>query len=156
MQNQFKSADGLVEVNISKQGDSWLYECQSCQILNDGRLQVTTADGSVHLARAAKVGDVWWIHISGHTFKLERIEPGANASEEQGGLTAPMPGKVLEVMVSVGQEVSAGATLMILEAMKMEHKIVASTDGTVTAINFNAGDQVEQGQVLLEIESSDE
>jgi biotin carboxyl carrier protein len=59
-------------------------------------------------------------------------------------------------MVSVGQEVSAGTTLMILEAMKMEHKIVASTDGTVTAINFNAGDQVEQGQVLLEIESSDE
>ena len=99
MQNQFKSADGLVEVNISKQGDSWLYEGQSCQILNDGRLQVTTEDGSVHLARAAKVGDVWWIHISGHTFKLERIEPGANASEEQGGLTAPMPGKVLEVMV---------------------------------------------------------
>lgn len=152
MQNQFKSADGLVEVNISKQGDSWLYEGQSCQILTDGRLQVTTADGSVHLARAAKVGDVWWIHISGHTFKLERIEPGANASEEQGGLTAPMPGKVLEVMVSVGQEVSAGTTLMILEAMKMEHKIVASTDGTVTAINFNAGDQVEQGVNLLDLE----
>ena len=152
MQNQFKSADGLVEVNISKQGDSWLYEGQSCQILSDGRLQVTTADGSVHLARATKVGDVWWIHISGHTFKLERIEPGANASEEQGGLTAPMPGKVLEVMVSVGQEVSAGATLMILEAMKMEHKIVAATDGTVTAINSNAGDQVEQGVTLLDLE----
>jgi len=63
-----------------------------------------------------------------------------------------MPGKVLEVMVEVGQEVTAGTTLMILEAMKMEHKIAASTDGVVTAINFNAGDQVEQGVTLLDLE----
>jgi 3-methylcrotonyl-CoA carboxylase alpha subunit len=41
---------------------------------------------------------------------------------------------------------------MILEAMKMEHKIAASTDGVVTAINFNAGDQVEQGVTLLDLE----
>ena len=152
MQNQFKTEDGLVELTISKQGDSWTYEGQSCQILDDGRLQVTTVDGSSHLARAAKVGDIWWVHLCGQTFKLERIEPGASANEEQGGLTAPMPGKVLEVMVEVGQEVTAGTTLMILEAMKMEHKIVASTDGVVTAINFNAGDQVEQGVSLLDLE----
>ena len=152
MQNQFKTEDGLVELTISKQGDSWNYQGQSCQILDDGRIQVTTADGSMHLARAAKVGDIWWVHLCGQTFKLERIEPGASANEEQGGLTAPMPGKVLEVMVEVGQEVTAGTTLMILEAMKMEHKIVASTDGVVTAINFNAGDQVEQGVTLLDLE----
>ena len=59
-------------------------------------------------------------------------------------------------MVEVGQEVSAGTTLMILEAMKMEHKIVASEDGTITAINFNAGDQVEQGVTLLDLENDDE
>ena len=152
MQNQFKTEDGLVEVTISKQGDSWNFEGQSCQILDDGRLQVPPVDGSSHLARAAKVGDIWWVHLCGQTFKLERIEPGASANEEQGGLTAPMPGKVLEVMVEVGQEVTAGTTLMILEAMKMEHKIVASTDGVVTAINFNAGDQVEQGVSLLDLE----
>ncbi len=84
--------------------------------------------------------------------QIRTIEPGASASEEQGGLTAPMPGKVLEVMVEVGQEVSAGTTLMILEAMKMEHKIVAAEDGIITAINFNAGDQVEQGVTLLDLE----
>jgi len=148
MQNQFKTEDGLVEVTISKQGDSWNFEGQSCQILDDGRLQVTTVDGSSHLARAAKVGDIWWVHLCGQTFKLERIEPG----EEQGGLTAPMPGKVLEVMVEVGQEVTAGTTLMILEAMKMEHKIVAAEDGIITAINFTAGQQVEQGVTLLDLE----
>ena len=109
--NQFKTEDGLVEVTISKQGDSWNFEGQSCQILDDGRIQVITADGSMHLARAAKVGDIWRVHLSGQTFKLERIEPGANADNEEGGLTAPMPGKVLEVMVEVGQEVRKKETL---------------------------------------------
>ena len=51
--------------------------------------------------------------------------------------------------------VEEGQTLMILEAMKMEHKIVASKAGTVTSINFQAGDQVEQGNELLEIEEDE-
>ena len=63
-----------------------------------------------------------------------------------------MPGKVLEVLVSEGDTVEAGTPLMVLEAMKMEHRIVASADGTVTSIHFAAGDQVAQGAVLLELE----
>ena len=66
-----------------------------------------------------------------------------------------MPGKVLEVQVEVGQMVDEGQTLMILEAMKMEHKIVASKAGKVISINFQAGDQVEQGNELLEIEEEE-
>ena len=77
---------------------------------------------------------MWWVHAEGHTFKLERIEPGASDAEDGGGLTAPMPGKVLEVLVSEGQSVSAGTTLMVLEAMKMEHRIVAASDGTVLSL----------------------
>ena len=65
---------------------------------------------------------------------------------------APMPGKVLEVLVAEGDVVEAGAPLMVLEAMKMEHRIVASGDGTVVSVNFAAGDQVAQGAVLLELE----
>lgn len=91
MQYQFKSAEDLVEVALAKQADSWTYEGHSCKILDDGRLQVTTADGSMHFARAAKVGDTWWVHLNGQTFKLEMIEAGANVDNEQGGLTAPMP-----------------------------------------------------------------
>ena len=154
MQNQFKTEDGLVEVTISKQGDSWNFEGQSCQILDDGRLQVTTVDGSSHLARAAKVGDIWWVHLCGQTFKLERIEPGASANEEQGGLTAPMPGKVLEVMVEVGQEVTAGTTLMILEAMKMEHRLTAPFDGLVAELHATAGRQVADGTILAVVEEA--
>ena len=66
-----------------------------------------------------------------------------------------MPGKVLEVQVEVGQSVEEGQTLMILEAMKMEHKIVANKAGQVTSIYFQAGEQVEQGNELLEIEDDE-
>jgi 3-methylcrotonyl-CoA carboxylase alpha subunit len=120
----------------------------------DGRLRLVNPNGQVMFAHAAKVGDVWWVHCQGHTFNLERIEAGATDSDDGGGLTAPMPGKVLEVLVSVGQNVTAGTTLMILEAMKMEHRIVAATDGLVRAVNFSAGDQVEQGVALLALEES--
>jgi 3-methylcrotonyl-CoA carboxylase alpha subunit len=65
-----------------------------------------------------------------------------------------MPGKVLEVLVNQGQQVKAGEPLMVLEAMKMEHRIVATADGTVSALHFAAGDQVAQGAALLEIEES--
>ena len=66
-----------------------------------------------------------------------------------------MPGVVLEVLVSAGQSVEAGQTLMILEAMKMEHRIVASESGLVTSVHFNAGDRVEQGANLLDVEASE-
>jgi 3-methylcrotonyl-CoA carboxylase alpha subunit len=62
-----------------------------------------------------------------------------------------MPGKVLQVLVEVGQIVEPGQPLMILEAMKMEHRIIASQEGTVSAINFSEGDQVQQGSALLEL-----
>lgn len=63
-----------------------------------------------------------------------------------------MPGKVLEVLVAQGDVVEAGTPLMVLEAMKMEHRIVAAADGTVMAVHYEAGDQVAQGAVLLDLE----
>ena len=54
---------------------------------------------------------------------------GASSADDEGGLTAPMPGKILEVHVAEGQSVASGDILMVMEAMKMEHKIVASSDG---------------------------
>ena len=60
-----------------------------------------------------------------------------------------MPGKVLEVLVEVGQSVETGQTLMILEAMKMEHRILAAAAGTITDVYFSTAEQVQQGSVLL-------
>lgn len=77
--------------------------------------------------------------------------------EEQngGGLTAPMPGKVLSIAVEAGAEVEAGQLLLVLEAMKMEHSITAPHAGTVTEVFFAAGDQVTEGAALLAIESKE-
>ena len=119
------------------------------------------ADGWVQLsdgqrARVAKVGDDWWVHHGNRTHRLTLVEPGSDTSESgEGGLTAPMPGTVLDVMVQIGDLVSAGQTLLLMEAMKMEHKLVAPHDGKVVAVNCSAGGRVEQGVVLLEVEVSE-
>tara|TARA_B100002051_G_C16230932_1_gene390323 strand:- start:159 stop:467 length:309 start_codon:yes stop_codon:yes gene_type:complete len=98
------------------------------------------------------VGDRWWIHLDGHVHVVDVIEPGAvNASDVEGAFTAPMPGKVLEVLVPEGAKVREGQDLMVLEAMKMEHRIAADRDGTVTSIHFKTGDQVDAGSVLLDL-----
>ncbi|NCG00788.1 MAG: biotin/lipoyl-binding protein [Euryarchaeota archaeon] len=151
MQHQFRTPEGPVEVTVAKQGDVWHLGEHRATVEPDGRLRIQLASGGSALATVAKVDDTWWIHFEGHTFCLERIEPGASQSGEEGGLTAPMPGKVLDVLVQVGQIVEAGQTLMILEAMKMEHRILASTSGHITGIHFTAGEQVQQGSVLLEM-----
>ncbi|MHB8335013.1 MAG: acetyl/propionyl/methylcrotonyl-CoA carboxylase subunit alpha [Acidimicrobiales bacterium] len=69
-----------------------------------------------------------------------------------GGLLAPMPGVVIDLRASVGEHVRAGATLIVLEAMKMEHPITAPADGVVTAIFVREGEQVDGGAELLDFE----
>ena len=66
-----------------------------------------------------------------------------------GGLVAPMPGKVIDLKVKKGKKVKAGDTLVILEAMKMEHSIKASEDGTVSEVFISINDQVENGALLM-------
>ena len=66
-----------------------------------------------------------------------------------GGLIAPMPGKVIDVKVKKGKKVKAGDTLVILEAMKMEHSIKASEGGTVSELLISLNDQVENGALLM-------
>ena len=82
--------------------------------------------------------------------KAKRFD-GAMAISE-GSLQSPMPGKVFKVLKEKGSEVSTGETVLILEAMKMEHAIKATKDGTLTELYFNEGEQVQGGVVLCEIE----
>lgn len=68
-----------------------------------------------------------------------------------GGLNSPMPGKIFKVTASEGDKVTKGQTILILEAMKMEHAIKADKDGTLKKIFFKVGDQVQGGVALAEI-----
>ncbi len=78
--------------------------------------------------------------------------PAAPATQGTAGsvkVEAPMPGTILDIKVSVGDSVSSGSVLCILEAMKMENEIVAPQDGTVASINVAKSDSVEAGQVII-------
>ena len=87
------------------------------------------------------------------TLVLEDPFAVADEAEEIGGaLTAPMPAKVTAVNVEVGEAVTRGAALVVLEAMKMEHTITAPADGTVATVPVVVGDLVEEGAVLVSLD----
>jgi biotin carboxyl carrier protein len=69
-------------------------------------------------------------------------------------LRAPMPGKILEVMVQAGDTVAAGEPLMILEAMKMENELIAPSGGKISSLLVKTGDKVEKNQNLIVISPS--
>ena len=93
-----------------------------------------------------------------HTHKgdiLLNILPRFKLAEEveiEGGLTAPMPGKVVEIKVKKGSTIKKGDTLVILEAMKMEHKVSAPANGKITEILVEKGEQVENGTTLVVVD----
>ncbi len=95
-----------------------------------------------------------WVTIDGRTQMLTKTS-GAKQGvrhEHAGGLTAPMPGQVRSVAVSVGDVVKKGQTLLTLEAMKMEIRIQALKDGTVKTLHVSQGQTVEREQILVEME----
>lgn len=82
-----------------------------------------------------------------------RRRTGAGRSRSSGAnvLRAPMPGTIIEVLVSVGDEVEAGQTLAVMEAMKIEHLLTAPSGGVVTAVHTSAGASVDEDAVLIEL-----
>ena len=83
---------------------------------------------------------------------LFKILPKFNVTQEEaikGGLTAPMPGKVVEIKIKKGSNIKKGDTLVILEAMKMEHKVLAPDNGKIKEVLIKENDQVENGQTLV-------
>jgi 3-methylcrotonyl-CoA carboxylase alpha subunit len=77
------------------------------------------------------------------------LQQEVEAESSRGELSAPMPGKIVAVVAEPGCKVEKGAPLLVLEAMKMEHNVVAPSSGTVTAIHYRVGDQVSEGARLV-------
>jgi acetyl-CoA/propionyl-CoA carboxylase, biotin carboxylase, biotin carboxyl carrier protein len=97
-----------------------------------------------------------WVHAAGVTRRLTVVAPTRHAdpAELAGGtaFASPMPGAVLSVAVTAGEQVAAGTTMLVVEAMKMEHPIVAPSAGTVIAVHVTTGDGVDAGAPLLAFE----
>jgi len=97
-------------------------------------------------------GDTFHVFCLGHALAFEwqnLLAHAADAEHGEGRLTAPMPGKVIAVLVEPGTVVEKGTPLIVMEAMKMEHTIGAPAAGTVSEVLYAVGDQVADGAQLL-------
>ncbi|WP_431678687.1 biotin carboxylase N-terminal domain-containing protein [Kitasatospora sp. KL5] len=147
-------------------------------------LQVRVGDGPVRRARAARNGDrlhisvdglqttfahttdngpagrVDWLAVDGDAWAVHSHDPvadrAAGGGVHHGALTAPMPGTVTVVKAAVGERVTRGQTLLVLEAMKMEHVIAAPHDGTVSELRAAAGSTVAMDELLAVVAAAEE
>ncbi|MGW8379916.1 biotin carboxylase N-terminal domain-containing protein [Streptomyces sp. ODS28] len=115
-------------------------------------------DGVLHTFVYAASPDGWWLGRDGDGWHLQDHDPvaaalrGAAGAHGADALTAPMPGTVTVVKAAVGDEVTAGQSLLVVEAMKMEHVITAPHDGTVLELDVTSGSTVAMDQVLAVVE----
>jgi len=92
------------------------------------------------------------IHIMDEYDQLiEKMGLFNGKSQKIGSINAPMPGKILDIMIEKNQEIKKGDHLFILEAMKMENVIKAEGDGIVKSIEIKIGDTVEKGQLIIQM-----
>jgi len=123
----------------------------------DGVLEARI-DGVRHRAIVIRQDDDRVVFRDGGRTALRWLDPYAQeAADEQAGgtLTAPMPAKVTAVPATPGAEVAAGAPLVVLEAMKMEHTITAPGDGTIASVFVAPGDLVEEGAALVALDAGE-
>ncbi len=124
----------------------------------DGGLAVDL-DGLGMTAAVVHHGDQITVLAGGRSHRLTRHDPmdvDDIEIEDTGRVTAPLPGKIVQVLVAAGAAVKKGEALLIMEAMKMEHTIAAPADGVVAGIGFAEGQQVEEGAELVTFETSDD
>jgi biotin carboxyl carrier protein len=112
-------------------------------------------DGRRERAVVARDGRRWWVALGGEVVAFEEVEDGGGAATPGHGpweVVTPMPGRVVKVLVAVGDRVEAGQTVATIEAMKMETALAAARPGRVASVLVSAGDRVEPGQRVVAIE----
>ena len=150
-----------VRVTAHVRGDKFQLDLPDGSIAARGEIDpsgdlVVELDGIRGKATVARHGDEMTIIWSGIAYRVTQDLGIRTARPDvpSGGFLAPMPGKIIAVTTEVGARVRRGATLMVLEAMKMEHAITAPADGKIAVVNYAVGDQVDEGAVLLAFEAS--
>jgi 3-methylcrotonyl-CoA carboxylase alpha subunit len=157
---RLRSGEAEKAVNAGYAGDSFVLEFEGQTVAATGRftgsseLRVDLGGRRINVT-VVSANEKRHVFIDGVSFVFAAIDPLFHAGSgggAEGGLTAPMPGKVIALIAPVGTRVEKGAPLLILEAMKMEHTIAAPASGTVKAFHFNVGEQVSDGAELVEFE----
>lgn len=147
------AAPGKIRAVLREDGRDW--EVTQC---GDGQW-ILQLEGHRARARVVQDGDAIWVHVDGlGDFRLEhgRRPSSRRRSSAAGdaGLCAAMTSQVVQVFVSVGDEVQVGDPLVALEAMKMESRIAAPFAGTVASVHCKAGEVVDAGVPLIKLEPS--
>jgi len=139
--------DGVWQVDVD--GESF----QLTVAVDDDGLRLSTEDGRNHTVQAHAQAPNELL-VDGCRYVLEDATHRRARAEtsKTAGLMAPMPGTVLDVRVADGEAVTKGQTLVVMEAMKMEHAIKAPCDGTVQRVLFDVGARVCAGDPLVEME----
>jgi 3-methylcrotonyl-CoA carboxylase alpha subunit len=151
--------DGAVECRVTAhaRGPGWRLQIGDREVaasgewLPDGMLAVEL-DGVRRQVTVLEHAAEIMVFLDGESWRLSEIDPlAARAGEDAatGRLTAPMPGRVIQLLVEPGSKVRRGEPLLIIEAMKMEHPVAAPADGIVSAVGCAVGDLVEEGAELI-------
>jgi acetyl/propionyl-CoA carboxylase alpha subunit len=116
-------------------------------------------NGRSYEARVVTAPDGYYVDLGGHRSVVDVRDPRSVTKRGKGGggegrqtVTAPMPGKVVRVLVQEGEEVEAGAGLVVVEAMKMQNELKAPRAGTVVQVKAAVGTTVGHGEMLVAIE----
>ncbi len=156
----FSDGEAEVSVTLGYQRNGWLLQRGDEQALLHGfaasgtHLSLMLDDKRVS-GHVVRTGDAFHVFVGGRHWQLDWNDRIAHAGEhesEGGRLTAPMPGKIVALLVQPGATVEKGAPLLIMEAMKMEHTISAPGNGKVAELLYAVGDQVAEGAQLLSFE----
>lgn len=124
-------------LKIEKVGDRWLMRTPS----------------GTKSALVVRRGDTTYVSFQGRTYRVappQRRREGESAVSS-GTQRAPLPGQVVEVLVTEGEAVTAGQRLVVVEAMKMQQPVLAPFDGVVHQLPVRAGDKVSEGDLLVEV-----
>lgn len=158
---RFRLGEQVVEVDVRVDGTGYVLQIDAgrmvatAEIQPDGRLAVWLNGEACQLRVVERAGQLHLFTPIGHR-RIDRLDPLTLAEAEDEAddvLTAPMPGKIIRQPVTAGDRVKRGTTLLVLEAMKMEHTVTAPSDGGIVRLRYAEGDQVEEGTILIDFEA---
>ena len=157
---QYKVTNGEHQFELSVQDVlnlDWIQVGKnSYHLLHEGqnyKLDMLDVDINTKQVELMLNGSKFSVEISDKLDQLiEKLGMDQLADHAQKDVKAPMPGLILDILVSEGQTVSKDEDLLILEAMKMENILKADGEGTIKSIQVSKGDSVEKNQVLIELE----
>lgn len=162
----FETGDETIDVSYQSQRDGSFMIGDSDDAMHhkvfvrarQGREITLEIDGALVTWTVTGHEDSWLTHGPAGKVDLKELPrfPRVDIAGVKGGLIAPMPANVRSIEVAVGDTVDDGQLLMILEAMKMEHRITAPAGGTVSELRVELGEQVDNGKLLIVIESDED